>query len=225
MSFLTRHAMPVMLFALVECAGAEVTTLDTMFPGRGWFDNSGQHMALNDNTSTGSAGELSFRSFYVWDTSGLVGATILSAELQLGSDAFFGNLVPIAFSIFDVSTSRTALVADYAPGDATGLAIFSDLGSGNLYGGFSVTEVAPTVWVALLNDAALADLVAAVPSGEFAIGLSRTGGAEGIVRFEQTPRIQRLVVTTTSAIPEPGTFLMLGLGLVAVACARLRRPR
>jgi hypothetical protein len=205
---------------------------------QGWYTAQGEHHAQNDNYLAGNNGFDTFRNFFLFDlaTLDLTGLAIASATLEIRrySAGVIDEDYVFDYELFDVSTDAATLVADHAGPlpDAEGVAVYADLGTGSSYGSLAVDPDAgdgDDLLVFALTPAALVDLAAAA-GGFFAIGgaiqnvasdSTIHGGSGGETMapppFVRDPGIQRLVI---EVVPEPGTLLLVGCGLGALA----RRP-
>ena len=139
------------------------------------------------------------------------------------------------YTVFDVSTSPTALNATQPSGN---LGIYNDLGSGNSYGAFTVPVNASGVLNFALSGAALNDIRNSA-GGDFSTGgvLSLTSGAalpanstEFLFSGSDTQNQGRPTLTlVTAPVPEASTTVSLGLllalGVGGLAVARRRRAR
>jgi hypothetical protein len=172
-------------------------TLDSSalsFVSSGWYDQSG----LNDPGNTNYIVSADFygtawNDFFVIDLGGIQGP-ISSASLTFNA---YDVSAPQRVSFFDYTGSVSSLV------DGTGgVAAFSDLGSGTVYGSRIFAESDSDSYVTVtLNAAALADINSAIANNQaqFVIG--------------------------GSVVPEPETHALMLAGLAGVACAvRRRRP-
>jgi hypothetical protein len=124
---------------------------------RGWYDSSSFHDAANKNTYTGFSPPFQYNTFFSFDLSGVKG-TVVSAQLVLEEESFFGVDASETASVWDVSTSATVLAkSGTTPG------VFKDLQSGNQYGTFTGTakDVGTNLTIPL-SSKAVADLNAAV---------------------------------------------------------------
>ncbi|MEM9176174.1 MAG: hypothetical protein AAGC67_13180, partial [Myxococcota bacterium] len=170
------------------------------------------------------------RNYHIFDLSSVApGQTILSAELRLthptGSYVSSNGDPTELVRFFDISTSTSDLRSpDETQPNSVLDAIFDDLGSGSVYGEFLASPSSDgTVESITLTADAIADLNAAI-GGEWAIGGALQTideavpfGAEEQVfkRSETIPDIPSQLVLTF--VPEPGTALLLGLGLAGLA--------
>lgn len=178
--------------------GVDYQSIDT-----GWIGIEGQHSSDNSNYIVGDCCGSTYNNWGVFDLSNVTGV-ITSAVLSLNSYSVSGSNV--LFSLFDVDASLADLDTTRPSGDATGQALYLDLGSGSFYGdrvynGSDINQVRSIS----LNANALSD-IAASAGGQFAIG--------GTLQPGQAP-----------SVPEPGTWLMLLLGFFGMGgVLRHRRP-
>jgi len=182
---------------------------------QGWWSATRSNTDSNDNHYTGVAGSDSLRSFYTFDLSQLVG-TVTNATLRIQRGDQGGN---VNVKFYDVST--TASVVNTNSGVSS--AIFDDLGTGNSYGSFQVSDGAFNTYLSFsLNAQALTDINAA--TSFFTIGamvnpnqyiFSGTGGDVTYLDLNVVP----------SAVPEPGTVALLGLGLLGYAASRRKAAK
>ena len=109
----------ILASGLQGLAQADPVTLNTTFPGRGWFAETGLHDPLTDNTYTGISccpNGINLNSFFIWDVQALAGKQVTSAVLRLGQD-FQTQAGLETVEIHDVLSSRSALIAGYDPRD------------------------------------------------------------------------------------------------------------
>src|SRR6185369_9995998 len=121
--------------------------------------------------------------------------TIIGAELRLFNPAngYFSSDPTETYTLFDVSATPADLDTTRLAGDATGIAIHADLGSGTIYGSRVVSAADNNTTVAItLNAAAVAALNAAIGS---TISL---GGALTTLAVTAT---QFMFAGTTGAVP------------------------
>jgi hypothetical protein len=189
--------------------------------GQGWWSLDAPNIATNTNYSTGTSFEVSpgvdfsYRSFFTFDlnSAALQGYTITGASLQV--QAFLGTGFNDGgqISFFDVSTS--AAVLNNTAGLAT-QSIWNDLGSGTLYGTGQVGgAINPTDMLSFqLNDAALAELNAAIGHGLFSIGATKN--LHEIFSASTANGNQLLVLELSPAVPEPSTWAMMVVGFIGV---------
>ncbi len=163
----------------------------------GWFIQTGEHDANNNNYAVGDFGGNTYRNYFYFDS--LTGVT--SAEFDIGADPsgfLFGGHSSVTWTLYDLNAAINTN-QDYMD-----TSIFDDLGTGVVYG--SVTLTAPTSNVVVdLNSAGIAALNAAGLTGsEFGFG--------GVLTF-------------SGGVPEPATWAMgmLGFGLLGSALRRRRQ--
>lgn len=168
----------------------------------GWYTDNGTHFADNDNYVVGTLNNHTYHDFFVFDLT-TVSGPITSAELSLYVPSTVGyvnsNSSAITYQNWDVSTQLSLLTSN----QTSATSIFSDLGTGTLFGTVTVgPEVQGQQVHVSLNGAALSAILAA-EGGQFAIG----GAA----------------FAATSAVPEASTWAMLLLGFVGVSFVAYRR--
>jgi hypothetical protein len=133
----------------------------------------------------------------------------------------------LSVSLYDVTTSPAALAAMYPQGSATGLQIYNDLGSGNVYGNFGVDTGIPPLddsgqdFQVRLNARAVGDAEAA-----------RLGSGFLVIGFTSLPLIGSPifnsgqlsgVTLSIEVVPEPSALLLLSLGGAVLLGGRVAR--
>lgn len=197
---------------------------------QGQYNSGGTHLN-NNNYIAGDAFGFSYRNFFVFNLASLSG-TVTSATLNLAqpSNGYSSGAASEVYELFDVSTAISTLTAGTG-----GVSAFTDLGSGTSLGTVTVNSATngTTVQVAF-NSAGLAAIQAAL-GGQFAVGGALAGaGSSPRYTFGSTASsaFQTLDINFGSGgggqigqVPEPGTILTLGAGLVAIGLARFRNRK
>jgi PEP-CTERM motif len=221
-------------FALAMLAGgahAATSTFDTSsgqftpgYDNHGWWSPTLVNSDTNTSYAAGYSAGSGVRNFFTFDLASLNMSTqqIVSATLQVRKYWYTGSDPSETFALFDVSTSPQVLNAT----TGASAAIFGDLGSGKSYGSVEISQAGATTDIITisLTGAALADIAAAA-GGYFSIGGSCTTCTEGqnIFSASSATGLQRLVLETIPAVPEPSSYVLLGVGLALVAVLRRRR--
>jgi PEP-CTERM motif-containing protein len=157
----------------------------------GWYDSSGFHDANNpDYIAQTSGGSQVYNNFFEFT---VPGGTYTSAYLSIfnpslapGFTCFSGCSNTFVYYNWDVTTP----IADVIASQSGRTDIFLDLGSGVLYGGVAVGVWTNGTQVIVPLDAAALASINTAAGGDWIVG-----GSLG-------------------TIPEPGTLLMLGTGLL-----------
>jgi hypothetical protein len=223
-----RFALTAML--LFGAQPAEAGMLRISATDSGWYDDSGHHGANNTNyiASTFSAvgGNNRHRNFFVFDLSSVSG-NIISASLQLQTPNFStsGNGT---YTVHHVSTSTNDLTTTHISNDASGLAIYGDLGDGFIAGSTPVDIGFAGIVEVNLTPTALADLQSSVDNS---IGLYAFGGTwssspdTAIFGSTNSSMTRQLVITTAdpAAVPEPSSLALMAVTAGLVGYWRRKR--
>jgi hypothetical protein len=229
LTFMLRLCVVCVLVAGVPARAATIDATDS-----GWYNVSGTHLAQIDNYIVGAGNGTLYHNFFVFDLTGVTGL-VVSASLELYNPdnalpALKGYISPDAtetYTLYDVSTPIATVQASNV--GAAGQAVYNDLGSGVDFGQATVSAADNGSIVSIVLNAAGLDALNAALGGQFALGgaLTTLGGAgtEYVFGFSVgigNPDVRRLVIETTSAVPEPALLLLLG---PAIAVALRRRAR
>jgi hypothetical protein len=222
-----KYAIPLLLaiIGILNVNVAQAAIFNAV--DRGWYDHTGAHSSGNKNTITGQdgSGTTDYNSFFLFNLGSLSG-TVTSGVLRLELEAYFGPDAFEAFTVYDVSTPAGLLSAN----NSGQVGIFNDLQSGNIYGtGSATASQVGTILTINLSAAAIANINAAA-GGTFAVGvhlnqITLPSGDEAL-RFSggSESRVHQLDLQT-SAVPEPATLSMFGLGALGLGFATYRRRK
>jgi hypothetical protein len=202
----------------------------------GWYSAAGAHTSQNDNYITGELLGSERRSFVVFDLTAVVDEIVTASVHLYNPDnvtpGLRGYVSPDAtetLALYDVTTAIDTLRLSQV--DA--VAIFTDLGSGAVLGGRTVSAADNGTTVSIvLNADGLAALNAA-RGGLFALGAGLTTlgsfGDEYVFGFAEAignPSVRELNFRTVPDVPEPATLSLLGLAIIGAirSRARVRAP-
>ena len=213
MRFASTGSLIALALLIALPVGADEVVLDAT--DQGWYAKDlgvnfgdGVHTASNENTLTGRAtNDRDLRSFFVFDLTAEA-EPVIAAELRLELENYSSGSASESFGVFDVSASASELNTDYGDDDPDGLAIYDDLGSGEVYASKTVAPVDVGSVIAIpLSAQAVSDLNASLGT-DFAVGLDLDssndgGGVVEFIRFSlnDEPGIQQLVLTRAAPVP------------------------
>lgn len=181
-----------------DCTELMTKTIDLKVVGsnrwRGWYNASGSHTSVNDNTITGLNGSLNYNSYFVF-TLNFTATTVQSVTFEVEKEEYSSSDATETISVWDVTTPPSTLEANAA--NATiGTQTHNDLGSGTTYGtGTIAMSAAAGSVISVPLNAAAATAVKAAIGNDFAIGV-HVDTQPGWVRFSMSTeaRVARLVI-------------------------------
>jgi len=160
---------------------------------RGWYNATGSHTTVNDNTITGDNGGTNYNSYFVFNLS-FNATTVQSVTLEIEKESYSSSDATETISTWDVTTPASTLEANAS--GAAGQNTHNDLGSGTTFGTgtIAMSAAAGTVISVPLNPAAATAVKTAIGQ-DFAIGV-HVDTQPGWVRFSMStePRVARLVI-------------------------------
>jgi hypothetical protein len=181
--------------------------------GQGWWNNTDPAVDTNTNYAAG----VGFRDFLTFDLNNplLTGQTIVGATLRLQA---FGSQQTGTLRFFDVTSNPVAVNNNVG----TNATIWSDLGSGTVYGSLTITTTPSSADILSipLNAAAIAALNAGIGAGFFVFGGDYDSGFLFFGSFDNGN--QQLVL---EVIPIPAALPLFATGLGALGLLGWRRKR
>jgi len=161
---------------------------------QGWWSLGATSTNDNDNFFVGNDDyyQTSFNNYFTFDISALKGQTVTGVVLNIQNPGINGSSA--TYFVHDVSTDAATLNAKSA--NPNGI-IFTDLGTGALYGQKTIPLINDTQYWITLNAAAVNDLNAAITSGNayFSVGGTLNG----------------------AVVPEPSGILIAAMGLLTLS--------
>lgn len=224
-------------------ADAAIITKDHVV--RGFYRQDGTHNNAffgNNYLAGESVGTVQHRNWLRYDLSGVEGTVEQVVHATLLLDVPIGGYKSTSgtsetYTLFDISPGNAASLGT-STGNATGMAIWNDLGSGIIYGSHAATNADNGTTISIdLNSAALAAINASINASlgsNFALGgaittLNASDDEEFLFAFTHTQsgviQFSRLRLTTQlRPVPEPATLLLLAGALLVLTLVRTRVP-
>jgi hypothetical protein len=128
---------------------------------QGWWSPTASNLDANDSYVVGRVGNDLFRNFFSFDLSSACPASSVTLQLTRA-----GQIGPLTYSLFDVSTPAATLNANAGPSQT----LFNDLGSGTSFGSFPVADGSETDVLSFPLNAAGVAAFNAARGGFFSIG-------------------------------------------------------
>jgi hypothetical protein len=203
---------------------------------QGLYRDSGAGNANITSYAVGVSGTLEIRNFFVFDLSSItdiiVGATL---DLFNPTNGFLTVDSSETYEVVEVTSSITQLLAGNGGfGNAGGVAIFNDLGSGTVFGLRTIltSEINQVISVELNSNAvsALNSSTGLFALGGHSISLSGTTNEFGLIddavfaftSSQTTTNTGRLILRFAD-VPEPTTLALFGIGLLGLGMMRRRK--
>lgn len=212
------------MLSVQSASGAVVVSEDAT--DRGWYDEDGDHNALNTNYLAGRTPTSRIwttkRNFFTFDLAALagVGNKLIGAALLL--DSGIVDLPENETRTYQLYTLNTSLT-DLQNASTDDVAIYDDLGTGTPLGSFTFDDTMDDqMWEIQLNADALTAIRAAAGGG-WAVGGSIVDVVEDETdnfAFGGTGTTSSVSQLQMTIIPEPTAMTLLALGGVAMVGRR-----
>jgi hypothetical protein len=123
----------------LEQPTCETGSITVSATARGWWDSSGRHDAINDNTLTGfcACGTEQTNSYFTFLLPNFSG-NVASVGLRLEIESYASTDAAEAYAVYDVSTNAMTLEASAS--GSPGVPVYNDLMTGALYSTFLVSS-------------------------------------------------------------------------------------
>jgi hypothetical protein len=181
--------VPATLFAI----NAEADTLTLNAIDSGYYTPAGRHSSSNINFAIGTAVEtgyiFDYRNFFVFDLS-TVSGIVTSATLVTNSGGVRGS---DTYTLYDISTDISALTEDHDIPDSYAPNIYSDIGSGGVYGSVVIEDIDWNPISISMNSAAISG-INSVLGGLFAIGGSYPVNTSAYAFFSSGSNLDRNLI-------------------------------
>lgn len=170
-----------------------------------------------------------YRDFFVFDLAAVQGK-IIDARLDIWKPSFdmSPNLTDV-FAVFDVTTDVSTLIS-VPPGSLGHFDIFSDLGTGTVYGSTTYIPSESNVIVSLNLNTSAVSAMNSVGGGLFAVGGAVQNVVSGDFQYifgdTRGPADVKLTLTTTADVPEPRSSALVAAGCLMMIGLKSRcRPK
>jgi hypothetical protein len=211
---------------------ASAATIEVGAVDGGWYRSDGLHNSSNDNYQAGDSGATELRNWFTFDLSGVTlqaGEFVSSATLSLQNGGYGGNERE-TWTVVNVETDASDVMADHNPQSTDGTDIFNDLQDGSIYGSTTInssTSPDAIIDVSLTGVNSISDITSSI-GGLFAIGgyVSSLSPLTDEYLFSSSDGQLASVTLSleTAVLPVPAAFWLFGsgiLGLIGIARHRV----